>query len=142
MTKSTSTGWHEIPPDVSPYALTLYAPTNDVEQTIMDENGKRADHVIAGASVTIAEGDEFGKPTERGVRFGFVIVGDRDAVVAKELYEEQAIMAATQLIEHFQQAMRDIFGNDAVNAAASILFELTMEKKRVMLEMLAHRQSN
>lgn len=134
--------WHEVLPNGTPYAVTLYSPTNDVEQTLCDANGKRADHVLCGSAVTVAAGDESGNLLEPGVRFGFLILGDRDAVLARGLYEEQAVMSAVQLIDNFYGAMRDIFGVNAIKMAGEILCDIEQEKRKALLEFIGQRQFN
>jgi len=113
--------WEEILPDGPGHGVMLYAPDGDIERTLIDGHGRRADHVVCAMAVSASPMSDEGKEiVDEGYRIGFLMLVNRGAL-GMDLEDKALPSMMAELIENFHAAMRATFGVEAVNEAGHIL---------------------
>ena len=115
--------WDEILPYGPGHGVTLCAPDGDIERTLIDGHGRRADHIVCAMAVSACPANEKGEEIQvpyEGYRIGFLMLVNRRAL-GMDLEDMALPPMMAQLIENFHAAMRATFGVEAVNEAGRIL---------------------
>jgi hypothetical protein len=113
--------WEDVPPNTDPYRVILYTPDGDIEQTLLDDHRRRADCVVGAMAVSADPMDKRDETVpDEGYRVGFLLLVNREAL-AMNLEAKASPEVIAEVILNFHEAIRGMFGAQAVNEAGQIL---------------------